>query len=449
VKKLSIQIIFFLIPLLNFCQSLNFTIFDRRTFGDYPALLGSPRFDTNGNLWITGALRAQPSQYGIIQYDGTSWVEHFNPTTISNNNSISNILIDSSNQKWYTDYKMPKAYMINFNGTWSNYWLDSIIDPLWTIQTVPHYIGIDKNDTKWFIDNNKSSVTRLNGFNATYYDCTSILGLPFPNCDFNFSYGNAGGEIDFDNNGNVWFGTGIGVLKFDGVTWNHFSSVNSGLPNDTITSLAVEPNGNVWIGTYNAGLVMFDGLTWTQFLPSNSGLKSKQIRSLTISPAGELWIGTQTDDFSGFNLVRFNGANWFSYDVTDNIFPNSHGFKLSVEEIEFAPNGSIWLTSMLAIATAGNIPTLVDGQKENFDFQNINLYPNPSKSALNIDLQDGMILKELKINNLIGQEFPLDYEILGNKVLVNTELLNVGSYILSVETNKGVVRKSWIKYDKE
>jgi ligand-binding sensor domain-containing protein len=58
-----------------------------------------------------------------------------------------------------------------------------------------------------------------------------------------------------------------------------------------IVSLSVAPNGDVWAGTWGAGLSRFDGETWQTFTVAD-GLPSNHIFALHIDEAGQLWIGT-------------------------------------------------------------------------------------------------------------------------------------------------------------
>ena len=71
-----------------------------------------------------------------------------------------------------------------------------------------------------------------------------------------------------------------------------FSKNNSGLPDDTIYSLAEDKNGNIWIGTWGGGLAKFDGKTFSVFNSNNSPLLGNKIPSLAVDSSNTLWIGT-------------------------------------------------------------------------------------------------------------------------------------------------------------
>lgn len=62
----------------------------------------------------------------------------------------------------------------------------------------------------------------------------------------------------FDNKGNLWIGSNIGLSKFD-IKANRFTSYTTaeGLTNNFINSILISDNGNIWIST-NEGLNKFD-----------------------------------------------------------------------------------------------------------------------------------------------------------------------------------------------
>lgn len=92
--------------------------------------------------------------------------------------------------------------------------------------------------------------------------------------------------------GTVWAATlSEGVVRGSGENWEVFSVYNSDLPNNRVSALAEDADGNVWIGT-GAGLVRVKDGTWTVYHLDNSGLPSVRITSLGFDADGELLIGT-------------------------------------------------------------------------------------------------------------------------------------------------------------
>ena len=63
----------------------------------------------------------------------------------------------------------------------------------------------------------------------------------------------------------------------------------------TISSLALDNHGNIWVATQGAcphGLFKYDGTSWTNYITSNSPIHSKNLTKLFVDSEGNLWIGS-------------------------------------------------------------------------------------------------------------------------------------------------------------
>jgi ligand-binding sensor domain-containing protein len=91
----------------------------------------------------------------------------------------------------------------------------------------------------------------------------------------------------------LWFGTyRSGILCWRNGRLIVYTSANSPLPHNMISSLVCDATGRLWAGT-GEGLVCFDGQLWRLFTRSNSGLPANSIQSLAADDSGHLWIGTK------------------------------------------------------------------------------------------------------------------------------------------------------------
>ena len=79
--------------------------------------------------------------------------------------------------------------------------------------------------------------------------------------------------------------------EVDLVSWDaHAWTMDEGLPQNSVTSLAQTPDGYLWIGTLG-GLVRFDGARFTIFdLTTTPELPSNRIHALCVDREGRMWI---------------------------------------------------------------------------------------------------------------------------------------------------------------
>ncbi|MBZ0243539.1 MAG: hypothetical protein K8F24_10025, partial [Bacteroidales bacterium] len=87
-------------------------------------------------------------------------------------------------------------------------------------------------------------------------------------------------------------GTNNGLFVKEGDVWMQFTTTNSGLCNDTISSIESDEGNLLFIGT-PAGLCVREASNWQSFNTENSELDDNQILALKLDFAGNLWVGTQ------------------------------------------------------------------------------------------------------------------------------------------------------------
>lgn len=99
-----------------------------------------------------------------------------------------------------------------------------------------------------------------------------------------------------DRDGVLWIGTlggGLNRMAFGTGQFERVASGEDGLSSDNIWALAQDEAGAIWVGT-DEGLNRLDPATGAveRFLPENSGLRHRQIWALEPDSRGRLWIGT-------------------------------------------------------------------------------------------------------------------------------------------------------------
>ncbi|MFT5287933.1 MAG: ligand-binding sensor domain-containing protein [Planctomycetota bacterium] len=154
-----------------------------------------------------------------------------------------------------------------------------------------------------------------------------------------------------DSEGDLWFSTNHGVLRYDGKSFTNLSA-KDGLSDDQITSIMQDRSGDMWFGTPD-GLCRFDGESFTHVpIPytekSSSWLdrvypiaNPNQVTSMLQDQSGIFWIGT-----NGGGAYRYDGTIFTSY-LADHGRLQTDGLHHNViPSVAEDSNGNIWFTSL-------------------------------------------------------------------------------------------------------
>jgi hypothetical protein len=189
--------------------------------------------------------------------------------------------------------------------------------------TLYHFAVKSRDDAGlWSVLSNIATVSTTPAYGWTTFDSTNS-GLP----------SNTVSVITADGNGGVWFGTSRGITHFDGSNWHAYTSANSAMTDDWITGIAIDASGNTWCVSY-WGAHVSDGLDWSAYDWHDVGLPGTPF-SMAVAPNGNIWIGS----------VRFGVAHWDGTDWTVDRMPVSEGMLGVCESIAFTPDGVGWFAT--------------------------------------------------------------------------------------------------------
>jgi len=179
--------------------------------------------------------------------------------------------------------------------------------------------------------------------------------------------------IGVDSQDRVWFGTEGGVSMFDGKQWQewtHADGVGAGNPNglpvsdntglgtrrrhdlgilsggqatynpNYVFSLLVDPNDDLWVGTWGGGVSHFDGTRWTN-LTEADGLAGNIVYSIAQTPDGALWFGTHR------GISRYDGRSWQTIRRSEGLLENN------VYTLAVTPNGDVWAGTLGGVTRIG------------------------------------------------------------------------------------------------
>jgi len=129
-------------------------------------------------------------------------------------------------------------------------------------------------------------------------------------------------------NGDVWVGTPDGLTRIGRDGMNSYTSAD-GLPDDFIRSVLVAPDGTAWIGTRH-GLTHLEHGRFQNFTQAD-GLGSDLVGALARSGDGDLWIATLN------GLSRLHEGKLLRYTTADGLSSNV------ITALDAMPDGAIWI----------------------------------------------------------------------------------------------------------
>jgi hypothetical protein len=98
-------------------------------------------------------------------------------------------------------------------------------------------------------------------------------------------------DVAFDHRGGLWFASpqGVGHCPAPCRTWRLFTT-EDGLPYDDLTAIAPGAKGDVWIGT-RIGAIRFDGVDW-EYRQGRRWLPGDEVRDVAVGEDGAAWLAT-------------------------------------------------------------------------------------------------------------------------------------------------------------
>lgn len=178
---------------------------------------------------------------------------------------------------------------------------------------------LDKDGDMWFTAL-EEGVFRYDG--TTFHHYGKADGLPT----------NQVSSVMQDRDGIMWFGTGSGICRYDGETFETIPLPKNEHPSDWldegvpivnpegVLSMLQDESGLFWIGTNGNGVFKYDGTSFNSFLRDEcalapDGYHRNVITNMVEDPAGNIWITS----FSHGGVTKYDGASFTTFGMEDGL----------------------------------------------------------------------------------------------------------------------------------
>lgn len=226
-------------------------------------------FDKKGNLWVANS--GANNLLSVMKPDGT-WLS-FNLGNANSGIDIARLYIDNNDYKWIIKRNGGdgKIIVFNDNGTIDNN-SDDQIKVLYNTKgaggipgSTVQCMAVDREGAVWVGTNDGPCVfyDTKKIFSSNSYDASQIL---IPRNDGTNQADPLFKELQItaiaiDGGNNKWFGLESGVYQMSDdckTQLNYFNTDNSPLLDNTISTMAIDKNGEVFMGT-NQGIISYRG----------------------------------------------------------------------------------------------------------------------------------------------------------------------------------------------
>lgn len=131
--------------------------------------------------------------------------------------------------------------------------------------------------------------------------------------------------------GYLWIGSGAGLFRFDGQTFERISTI--GVEN-AVTALVSTRRGDLWAGLQNGHILLIHKGRQTDVTP---GFRGKRVRQLVEDRSGGVWMLAAGSDVQ---LARYADGRWSAFAVRGGIPPGS-----SIKAMRATRDGSLWIVA--------------------------------------------------------------------------------------------------------
>jgi ligand-binding sensor domain-containing protein len=237
------------------------------------------------NIWI--GLWRQP--WGVARNDGNEWVSYDGLNSNELTGAwVDSIFLSSDGTAWFGT----RGALVRFDGhAWAKFSLveNDIPMVVYAITELTDHTYLIGSSTGAFIFDEQSwAITKeFDEFRDDSVEC--LLVHP---------------------DHSLWFGvSGHGISVYRNQTWKRYT-LSDGLPSENITSFGIQPDGTVWAAA-KEGVARFNGTHWKTY---SNEFAEYDVTSLVVDGEGTIWVGTESR-----GLYKFDGQSWTNDTVGDGL----------------------------------------------------------------------------------------------------------------------------------
>lgn len=147
-------------------------------------------------------------------------------------------------------------------------------------------------------------------------------------------------SIAIDHQGQIWLGTKTDtILKNSDEKWEIYSKI-SGVCTENISKIESTEDGSIFFLGLNGCLSRFDGITWDSFRPPDN----ISIIDFTVDRDGNIWF-IEMSSSKEYSLAKFDHSAWTIFPAKGNI-----PYKEKILCIEVDLFGNVWIGSDVGVS---------------------------------------------------------------------------------------------------
>jgi hypothetical protein len=186
------------------------------------------------------------TEKGLLKYEAGVWTRYDDSNSGLAEDLVRSVTVDKNGVLWVGTFDHFKflGRLWKFDGaTWTNTRLDHRELP----SSFPDVLTVDRNNVLWLgvKGTTGGAIVRIEGEHWKI----------FRNTDSPWLHGGISALVFEDTT--AWIASGAGLVRYDGGNWMGFTKATSALPDDYVSTVAIDSRGNKWIGTISGGMAVY------------------------------------------------------------------------------------------------------------------------------------------------------------------------------------------------